>query len=77
MNDSYISCLANGRVNDVWSSTNGISWIQLTNAASWIGRYWHTSVVLNNNIILMGGRYSVSSKYITMFKSFSFFIDNL
>ena len=45
-----------GILNDVWLSVNsGVSWTQQTSAAQWVGREGHTSVVVGNNIVLMGG----------------------
>ncbi len=35
--------------NDVWNSTNGITWTKATNSAKFPGRYSHTSVVFNDN----------------------------
>jgi len=36
--------------NDVWSSTDGVTWTQETNSAGWSARYGHASVVFNNKI---------------------------
>lgn len=43
------------RVNDVWSSTDGVSWTQVTNNASWSGRNLPGSVVFNNKMWILGG----------------------
>jgi len=43
------------RWNDVWYSSNGINWTRATPVASWSGRAYHTSVVYDNNIWVMGG----------------------
>ena len=34
---------------------SGVSWTQQTSAAQWVGREGHTSVVVGNNIVTMGG----------------------
>ena len=41
--------------NDVWSSEDGIHWIQVTAAAPWHERLWFSSVVYRNRIWVMGG----------------------
>ena len=41
--------------NDVWKSSDAITWTQSTSSADWGKRGYHTSVVLNNQMILMGG----------------------
>jgi hypothetical protein len=41
--------------NDVWYSTDGISWIQATSSAQWTARYFHTSVVYDNKMWVIGG----------------------
>jgi hypothetical protein len=45
----------NTRVNDVWYSSDGFNWIQITANAGWSSRYDHSAVVLNNKIWIMGG----------------------
>ena len=42
-------------LNDVWSSSDSITWTEVTSSASWSERRGHTTVVLNNQMILMGG----------------------
>ena len=43
-------------LNDVWlSNNNGTSWIVATSAASWSGRFGHSSVVIGSTIFVMGG----------------------
>jgi hypothetical protein len=46
--------------NDVWYSRNGINWIQVTPSTTWPARCYHTSVVYNNKMWLMGGLYDVT-----------------
>jgi len=41
--------------NDVWASTDGINWHQLTDSAAWSGRAGLSSVVYNGEIYVMGG----------------------
>ncbi|NRB40855.1 MAG: hypothetical protein HRU20_20690 [Pseudomonadales bacterium] len=41
--------------NDVWSSSDGISWVQVTSSASFGKRYGHQSVVFNDRIWVLGG----------------------
>ncbi len=42
-------------VNDVLYSTDGVNWTQATASAEWGPRAWHTSVVYDNKIWVMGG----------------------
>ena len=42
--------------NDVWSSSDGITWTQATASAGWSARDNHASVVFDNKIWVMGGR---------------------
>lgn len=44
------------RTNDVWTSTDGITWTQLTPAAAFAGREEPTVLVYNNALWLIGGR---------------------
>lgn len=44
-------------LNDVWYSSNGRDWVQVTAAAPWDKRFGHTSVVFDNNIWIFGGMY--------------------
>jgi hypothetical protein len=41
--------------NDVWSTSDGATWTQLTAAAPWTARDNHTCVAANNGIYLYGG----------------------
>ncbi|MBE8190524.1 MAG: hypothetical protein HAW58_06740 [Candidatus Thioglobus sp.] len=45
----------NSRFNDVWSSSDGITWTQVTASAAWPKRNSHTSVVFNNKMWVIGG----------------------
>ncbi len=42
-------------LNDVWSSTDGITWTEETASAEWGARISHRSVVFNNKIWRTGG----------------------
>ena len=46
-------------LNDVWSSVNGSTWVQSTNAP-WLGREIFAYTVFNNKIWIFGGHYSYS-----------------
>ncbi|MBI3305345.1 hypothetical protein HYZ80_03445, partial [Candidatus Parcubacteria bacterium] len=48
-------CVATSECNDVWYSTTGTSWTQSTAAAQWSERYYHTSLVFNNQMWVIGG----------------------
>ena len=52
---------ATSRLNDVWSSSDGINWTQVTNSASWSVRSEFKAVVFDNKIWVMGG-YNGSSR---------------
>lgn len=41
--------------NDVWSSSDGIKWEQVTAAAPWSPRAYHQAAVLNGRIYVFGG----------------------
>lgn len=41
--------------NDVWASTDGIQWNQLSDSAGWTGRAGLSAVVFKNEIYVMGG----------------------
>lgn len=57
-----------GDLNDIWqSSDEGTNWDLVTSSAPWSIRFSHSSVVLNNNIILMGGSAHVSTSKISSF----------
>jgi len=45
---------SSGTYNDVWYSSDGVTWTQAPDA-SWSARYGHTSVVFNDEIWVMGG----------------------
>jgi hypothetical protein len=49
--------MANGNVwmNDVWSSTDGVSWTQVTANAPWTARRYHQMVSFNNKLWIIGG----------------------
>jgi hypothetical protein len=42
-------------LNDVWSSEDGIHWVQETKAAPWHPRIWFSSVVYRDHIWVLGG----------------------
>jgi hypothetical protein len=44
--------------NDVWSSSDGITWTVVTPAAGFAARQYHSSVVYNNKIWVIGGQTS-------------------
>ncbi|MEO0084626.1 MAG: kelch repeat-containing protein [candidate division WOR-3 bacterium] len=41
--------------NDVWYSTDGVTWTPATYNANWIQRYAHSSVVFDNKMWVLGG----------------------
>ena len=41
--------------NDVWFSEDGASWTQATSSASWSIRSWHSSVVFDDKLWVLGG----------------------
>ena len=41
--------------NDVWCSSDGVNWTQVTDAAAWKPRIWFSSVVYRDRIWVMGG----------------------
>jgi hypothetical protein len=41
--------------NDVWYSTDGTTWTQVTAKAQWLARFNHTSLVYNNTMWVIGG----------------------
>lgn len=43
------------RTNEVWSSTDGQSWVLVTPEAAFAARYFHTSVVFDNKMWVIGG----------------------
>ena len=42
-------------LNDVWTSTDGVSWSQVTNAAPWAARGKGKAIVFNGTLFIMGG----------------------
>ena len=44
-----------GSRNDVWSSSDGINWAQVTASAAWPGRVSHQAVVHDGKIWVIGG----------------------
>lgn len=42
-------------LNDVWSSSDGINWIEATNSAAFAGRRGHTTIVFDNKLWVIGG----------------------
>ena len=42
-------------MNDVWSSSDGKTWTQITDNATWPKRYGHAATVFNKKIWVMGG----------------------
>ena len=43
---------------DVWKSSDGIQWTELTDSAGWQGRAGLSSVVFNDDIYIMGGSFN-------------------
>jgi len=41
--------------NDVWSSADGVSWVQATGSAPFTPRTQHQAFVLNNQLCIVGG----------------------
>ncbi|MEZ4156784.1 MAG: InlB B-repeat-containing protein [Candidatus Paceibacterota bacterium] len=41
--------------NDVWYSTDGVTWTEATSSAEWAGRYDQTSVVFDGKMWVIGG----------------------
>mmetsp|Transcript_86034 Transcript_86034/g.221517 ORF Transcript_86034/g.221517 Transcript_86034/m.221517 type:complete len:945 (+) Transcript_86034:144-2978(+) len=46
---------ANAAMNDVWASTDGVTWTARTTSAGWYERYGHSLVVLGSQLLLLGG----------------------
>src|SRR6185503_20026910 len=44
-----------GRLNDVWSSPDGIGWNPVASGAPWGKREGHMTAVLNNTFFVLGG----------------------
>jgi N-acetylneuraminic acid mutarotase len=51
----------NFRLNDVWSSSDGMNWRQETASASWTPRFGHSSVVFDGGIWVLGGSIDVNA----------------
>jgi hypothetical protein len=43
---------------DVWRSTDGVNWTELTDSAGWAGRAGLSAVVLNDEIYVLGGSFN-------------------
>jgi hypothetical protein len=41
--------------NDVWKTTDGITWTLVSESAPWSGRYWHTVAWFDGKIWMLGG----------------------
>ncbi len=54
--------LGSSNKNDVWSSTDGVAWTQTTASASWSVRIFHSSVVYDNKMWVIGGTNNGSHK---------------
>jgi len=50
--------------NDVWYSTDGVNWTQATASPGWEKRYYHTSVVFDNKMWVIGGYNSGYNDYL-------------
>lgn len=61
----YVICGHQGSTiyNDIWYSSDGISWTQGPNV-NFSARYYHSSVVYNNEIWVIGGVGNISGNYI-------------
>ncbi len=40
--------------NDIWYSKNGVNWTKAASSAPWPPRYWHTSLVFDNKMWVLG-----------------------
>jgi hypothetical protein len=49
-----------GAHSDVWSSSDGINWVEVASNPPWIERSMHSSVVFDNKMWLMGGHQSTT-----------------
>lgn len=43
------------QLGDVWRSADGVRWERITSAPAWSGRIWHTAVVADSSLFLIGG----------------------
>ena len=48
--------------NDIWYSSVGTNWTRHSDNASWSARAWHSAVVYNNKIFIIGGGQSNPNK---------------
>jgi len=48
-------------LNDIWSSTDGVSWVEKLSHAGWHVRDSHAVAVFNNLLWVLGGQYSTGS----------------
>ena len=49
--------------NDVWCSSDGVSWTQVTHTAAFSPRAGHTSLIFENKMWAIGGMFSTGSNY--------------
>ena len=42
-------------LNDIWCSSDGVNWIQVTDAAPWRPRIWFAMAVYRNRMWILGG----------------------
>jgi len=54
--DSKIWVIAGNLLNDIWSSTDGISWTKVVDSTAFSRRRSHASVVFNNEMWVIGGK---------------------
>jgi hypothetical protein len=55
MYDGRLWIVGGGNNNDVWYSTSGSSWTQITGAAPWAGRIYHVGVVHDDRMWIAAG----------------------
>ena len=48
---------SNTDYNDVWSSSDGVSWTEVTGTAAWAARYGASALTYNNQMLVTGGNY--------------------
>ena len=48
-------------LNDIWHTSDGITWVQATSSAPWQARYAHKTAVFNNSLWVLGGAYEEGS----------------
>jgi hypothetical protein len=49
-----------GAYSDVWSSTDGVNWVQVTSNPPWIERSMHSAVVFDDKMWVIGGHQSTT-----------------